>query len=350
MRVAIVNDLAVACEALRRALATDPSLSVAWIARDGAEAVACAARDRPDLVLMDLVMPRMDGVAATREIMRAAPCPILVVTATVSGNAALVYEALGAGALDAVNTPTLSGAGAVDGAAELVRRIHRVARAVAADSREESAASMPRTASPACASGTVGDMVNARPPILAIGASTGGPRAIAAVLATMPRPLPCAVVVVQHVASEFAGGFAEWLAAESRRAVRLARAGEAPRLDEVVIAGDDGHLVLCADGTLRASDEPRDLVHRPSVDELFASLARHAAPAVAVLLTGMGRDGAEGLARLRAAGWHTIAQDEATSVVWGMPGAAHRLGAAVETLPLGAIGAAAAAALARRRP
>jgi chemotaxis response regulator CheB len=135
MRVAIVNDLAVACEALRRALATDPSLTVAWVARDGAEAVECAKRDRPDLVLMDLVMPKLDGVAATREIMRAAPCPILVVTATVSGNAALVYEALGAGALDAVNTPTLGGAGGVAGAEELVRRIRRVARAVAGDSR-----------------------------------------------------------------------------------------------------------------------------------------------------------------------------------------------------------------------
>ncbi len=346
MRVAIVNDLAVACEALRRALATDPSLTVAWVARDGAEAVECAKRDRPDLVLMDLVMPRMDGVAATREIMRAAPCPILVVTATVSGNAALVYEALGVGALDAVNTPTLGGAGGVAGAEELVRRIHRVARAVEGDSRGAAAPS-PRSA--AWAPEAVRGPAVARAPILAIGASTGGPRAIAAVLAAMPRPLPCAVVLVQHVASEFAGGFAEWLAAESRRSVRLARAGEAPRIDEVVIAGDDSHLVLCADGTLRASDEPRELVHRPSVDELFASLAHHAPAGVAVLLTGMGRDGAQGLARLRAAGWHTIAQDEATSVVWGMPGAAHRLGAAVETLPLGAIGAAAAAALARRR-
>ena len=128
MRVAIVNDLAVACEALRRALASDPSLTVAWVARDGAEAVQCAKRDRPDLVLMDLVMPKLDGVAATREIMRVAPCPILVVTATVSGNAALVYEALGAGALDAVNTPTLGGAGGVAGAEELVRRLRRVAR------------------------------------------------------------------------------------------------------------------------------------------------------------------------------------------------------------------------------
>lgn len=340
MRVGVVNDLAVACEALRRSLSADPSISIAWVARDGAEAVACAKRDRPDVVLMDLVMPVMDGVAATREIMRVAPCPILVVTATVSGNAALVYEALGAGALDAVTTPTFGANGALDGSAELLRRVRLVVRAQSprqpAASAAVPAAPAPRRASPAC-------------PLVAIGASTGGPRAIADVLAALPRPLPFAVVIVQHVSSAFVAGLAEWLASESRRDVRLARSGGRPVAGDIVIAGEDRHLVVAADGALAYADEPRHSVHRPAVDELFASLARNAAPGVAVLLTGMGRDGAEGLARLRAAGWHTIAQDEATSVVWGMPGAAHRLGAAVETLPVGAIGAAIAAAMVRSR-
>jgi two-component system response regulator WspF len=264
-----------------------------------------------------------------------------------------VYEALGAGALDAVNTPTLGARGALDGAAELVRRIHLVARVQAA-------------AAPAAASAGSATLVHdagghaqksaktsvfplsptmparTTPRLVAIGASTGGPRAVASVLAAMPRPLPFAVVVVQHVSRDFVGGYAEWLAAETKRVVRLARAGERLVADDIVIAGEDRHLVAQPDGTLAYSDEPRELVHRPAVDELFASLARHAAPGVAILLTGMGRDGAEGLALLRAAGWHTIAQDEKTSVVWGMPGAAHRMGAAVETLPLDAIGAAAA--------
>jgi two-component system response regulator WspF len=358
MRVAIVNDLAVACEALRRAVATDPSLVVAWIARDGAEAVECARRDRPDLVLMDLIMPKMDGVAATREIMRVAPCPILVVTATVSGNAALVYEALGAGALDAVNTPTIGGKGALDGAAELVRRIRLVARAEGANAR--ASASAPALASASRSAPTGASAASAATPaalpvipgglpkIVAIGASTGGPRAIARVLAALPRPMPFAVVVVQHVSSEFVAGFAEWLGAESQRAVRLARAGDRLRADEIVVAGEDRHLVATPVGTLAYADEPRESVHRPAVDELFASLARHASPGVAVLLTGMGRDGADGLARLRAAGWHTVAQDAATSVVWGMPGVAHRMGAAVETLPLESIGAAVGAAAAIR--
>jgi two-component system, chemotaxis family, response regulator WspF len=339
MRVAIVNDLAVACEALRRAVLSDPGLSIAWIARDGVEAVASASRDRPDVVLMDLIMPRMDGVAATREIMRVAPCPILVVTATVSGNAALVYEALGAGALDAVNTPTISAAGGVDGAKDLLRRIHLVGRSQSGGALRAAGAAPARSPeSPTPVPTPVPRP--AHPAIVAIGASTGGPRAIARVLAAMPKPMPWTVLVVQHVSSEFVAGFAEWLAGESGRAVRLARAGVRPANDEVLVAGEDRHLVLAGDGTLAYSDEPRDLLHRPAVDELFLSLARNAAPGVAVLLTGMGRDGADGLARLRAAGWHTIAQDEATSVVWGMPGAAHRMGAAVETLPLESIGAA----------
>jgi two-component system response regulator WspF len=359
MRVAIVNDLAVACEALRRAVLSDPALSIAWIARDGIEAVACAARDRPDVVLMDLIMPRMDGVAATREIMRASPCPILVVTATVSGNAALVYEALGAGALDAVNTPTISSSGVVDGAKDLLRRIHLVGRAQSGAARSESRAApaasedpprladLPRSTDPPRSTYPPRSTPSPRPAqaaIVAIGASTGGPRAIARLLASMPKPMPWSVLVVQHVSREFVAGFAEWLAGESGRTVRLARAGERPRIDEILVAGEDRHLVLGSDGTLAYSDEPCDLVHRPAVDELFGSLARHAEPGVAVLLTGMGRDGADGLARLRAAGWHTIAQDESTSVVWGMPGAAHRMGAAVETLPLEEIGAAVGAA------
>jgi two-component system, chemotaxis family, response regulator WspF len=336
MRVAIVNDLAVACEALRRAVASDPALSLAWIARDGVEAVAHTRRDRPDVILMDLIMPNMDGVCATREIMRTSPCAILVVTATVSGNAGLVYEALGAGALDAVNTPTFGTKGEVEGAAELLRRVHRVARLQA---HQQSMLAAPASAVEAPV-GRALSRTSVAPPLVAIGASTGGPSAIARVLASLPRPLPFAIVIVQHVSSDFVAGFAEWLAAESRRAVRLARHGDRLSRDDIVIAGEDRHLVLETNGTLAYTDAPLELVHRPAVDELFSSLARNATPGVAVLLTGMGRDGAEGLARLRGAGWHTIAQDETSSVVWGMPGAAHRLGAAVETLPLDRIGAA----------
>ncbi|MFM7259774.1 MAG: chemotaxis-specific protein-glutamate methyltransferase CheB [bacterium] len=355
MRVAIVNDLAVACEALRRVVASDPALSVAWIARDGAEAMERAERDRPDVILMDLIMPRVDGVEATRGIMRTSPCPILVVTATVTGNAGLVYEALGAGALDAVNTPTIGASGSVAGGAELLRRIHLVARVSASRARAAAigtAATTDVAVSPTRVSSTTTSRQSAvfvptpsvtpsqaTPPlIVAIGASTGGPRAVADLLRSLPKDLRAAYLVVQHVSVEFVEGYAQWLAAETGRTVSLARAGMTPREGEVLVAGEDRHLAITRAGTVEYREEPKDHLHRPSVDELFASLAGYARPGVAVLLTGMGRDGADGMLALRRAGWHTIAQDEATSVVWGMPGAAHRAGASVETLPIGTMG------------
>jgi two-component system response regulator WspF len=339
LRVAIVNDLAVACEALRRALSAEQGIAIAWTARDGREAVELARRDRPDVVLMDLIMPLMDGVEATRRIMRESPCPILVVTATVSGNASLVYEALGAGALDAVDTPRFGAGGLLDGAAPLMQRLRRIARA---------GELRPAAAAPAAAS-TVVQRAAPMPAIVALGASTGGPAAVAEVLASLARPLRACVILVQHVSPHFVAGYCEWLQSKTGHRVRIARAGDAPVADEVLVAGEDRHLVLTSAGTLAYREEPADLVHRPSVDELFLSLARHARPGVAALLTGMGRDGAEGLLALRRAAWHTIAQDEATSVVWGMPGAAHRLGAACETLALPEIGRAVAARLAPHR-
>ncbi|MFM1823172.1 MAG: chemotaxis-specific protein-glutamate methyltransferase CheB [Planctomycetota bacterium] len=355
MKVAIVNDLAVACEALRRVVASDAALEVAWIARDGDEAVAKARAARPDLVLMDLIMPRVDGVAATREIMRVAPCPILVVTATVSGNAGLVYEALGAGALDAVNTPTLGRDGTVAGGAELLRRIHLVERAMASAPKPRvpdapragpepeglARAETPERATPAAPRPMRADS----PPLVAIGASTGGPRAVASVLRALPRPLRAAVLLVQHVSHDFVAGYADWLRDETGHRVAIATPGERPVPGTVLVADGRRHLVLRADGAIDCTDSPADLVHRPSVDVLFRSLVAAPRPGVAILLTGMGRDGAEGLAALRAAGWHTVAQDEATSVVWGMPGAAVRLGAAREVLALDAIGPATARAL-----
>lgn len=362
MKIAIVNDLAVACEALRRAVAEDPALEVIWIARDGLQALELAQRARPDLILMDLIMPRMNGAEATREIMRVAPCPILVVTATVTGNAGLVYEALGAGALDAVNTPSFTQGATLRGGEELLRRIHLVARtqhAAAAESVAIGRRTIPSPPSPpppiarpslvksaapqspsSRAAGSDGSLAPSDPSprtmcaIVAIGASTGGPRAVADVLRALPVDMTAATLIVQHVSTAFVRGFADWLGAETGRRVDLARAGQVVAAGDVLVAGEERHMVLGANGTIEYRDEPRALLHCPAIDELFASLAHYARPGVAVLLTGMGRDGAQGMMQLRSAGWHTIAQDEKSSVVWGMPGAAHKLGAAVETLAL----------------
>jgi chemotaxis response regulator CheB len=327
IRIGIVNDLRLAVEALRRAVALIPEASIAWVAEDGAQAVDACARDLPDVVLMDMLMPVMDGVEATRVIMQRTPCPILVVTATVEGNAGKVFEALGAGAMDAVATPTLTPDGRPANAEPLIRKIRAISL-LTGGTRSPSPA--PAPASP--------DATAVIPPLLAVGASTGGPLALVRILQSIPHPAPWPIVIVQHVDLGFAEGLASWLGAESGHAVRPVRQGETPVAGQVFIAATDDHLVLDAHGAFRYSPDPVDEVFRPSVDVFFGSLLRRQSrPGVAVVLTGMGRDGAAGMLKLKNAGWHTIAQSKESSVVWGMPGACVELGAASQVLPLSQI-------------
>ncbi len=327
MKIAIVNDLALAVEALRRVVLSVPGHEVAWVARDGAEAVAQCARNLPDLVLMDLIMPVMDGVEATRRIMKATPCAILVVTATVAGHAAKVFEAMGFGALDAVCTPVLGRDGRIDGGNELLKKVSAIGRLIGKD------APVIDIAAPAG-----GGRLAAPGPLVAIGASTGGPKALASVLSALPARLAAPVVVIQHVDVQFAQGLAEWLAAQTPLAVSLAGEGAVIKPGRVYVAGTNDHLVVGPDLALHYTPDPREYPYRPSADAFFLSLLRHwPRPGVAVLLTGMGRDGARGLLTLRQAGWHTIAQDRASSVIYGMPRAAAELNAAVEILPVHAI-------------
>lgn len=325
IRAAIVNDLPLAVAALRRVLDAAPGVEVAWTAGDGAEAVDMCARDVPDVILMDLIMPVMDGVEATRRIMRESPCAIVVVTATVSGNAGKVFEAMGHGALDAVATPVFGLDGAIVGGEELLKKIFTIAKLISKPG------GVPGPASPVQAISPSGR----HPALAVIGASTGGPKAVAAILAGLPRDLDAALVVVQHVDMRFAGGLAEWLRSQCSLHVQVAVQGQGLSPGVVHVAGTNDHLVLRPDLTLGYQAEPADYPYRPSVDAFFGSVARYwPKPGVAALLTGMGRDGAKGLLALRQAGWPTIAQDEATSVVYGMPKAAAELGAATRILPL----------------
>ena len=324
MRIAVVNDLPMAVEALRRVLAAAPQHSLAWVARDGAEAVRLCRHDRPDLILMDLIMPVLDGVEATRQIMKHSPCAILVVTATVRGHAPKVFEAMGAGALDAVDTPVLGPSGSAEGGHKLLERVAVIERLLGAGRRAEREQQR---------------LQAGLPPLLLLGASTGGPKALAAALSALPTPFPAAAIVVQHVSAQFAPGLADWLDQLTPLKVRVAEEGAALEPGTLLVAASDDHLAMTADGTLTYTPEPRDCPYRPSVDVLFESAARHyRTPSIAVLFTGMGSDGARGLLALRQAGWHTVAQDAATSVVYGMPKAAAELNAAVEILPLEKIG------------
>ena len=332
MRVAIVNDVSLAREVLKRVVLSTPLHSVAWIAEDGAEAVRKASQDPPDIILMDLVMPVMDGVEATRRIMAEKPCPILLVTSSVTGNFNMVYRAMGNGGLDAVNTPTLGTGGTIEGGESILARLAKLSRT--------------KNTSPVTIDQPNGAPPTAVPsakltPIIAIGASTGGPAAIAKVLEKMPKGFSASVIIVQHIAEDFAPSLAKWLTDSSGVTVRVAKSGDMPTPGEVLLAGTNDHLILRADQRVSYVSEPVNYPYRPSVDLLFRSLAKnYPKQGVAVLLTGMGNDGAAGLLELKQRGWHTIAQDQATSVVYGMPKAAVDLRAAKEVLPIDQIAAA----------
>ncbi|MEI9405737.1 chemotaxis response regulator protein-glutamate methylesterase [Mesorhizobium argentiipisi] len=328
MRIGIVNDMPMAVELLRRLVVSTREHQVAWIATNGSEAVEACRRDLPDLILMDLAMPEMDGVEATRRIMAETPCSILLVTASIEANIAGVYEAMGHGALDAVDIPSvgMEGNASSQSARLLTNKIATIGKLV-------------RDA-PSKANGrlSAGDEKSPRR-LVAIGASAGGPAAVAAVLSAFPVDFAGAIVLVQHLDAQFIPGLADWLGQHTPLPIRAAREKDKPQVGTVLIATSEDHLVFKSAQQLGYTPSPRDNVYRPSVDVFFESAAQWwPGPVIGVLLTGMGRDGARGLRQLRDKGHLTIAQDEATSAVYGMPKAAAAIGAAVDILPLSAIG------------
>jgi two-component system, chemotaxis family, response regulator WspF len=334
MRIGIVNDTLMSVEALRRVVTSVPEHEVSWIARDGVQAVALCAADTPDLILMDLIMPKMDGAEATRQIMKNSPCAILVVTASIKGNSSKVFEAMGYGALDVVSTPSLGAQGKPGAAQVLLSKIARIGAKIKNPSASARRSTPAPQASPAQTT-TAKPMV---PPLVVIGASTGGPHALTTVLTNLPKNFRSAIAIVQHVDLQFAQGLADWLNCQTPLSVQLASPGSRLEPGKVLIAASNDHLIIDSSLTLRYTSEPQDNPYRPSVDVFFESIAQHwPARGKAVLLTGMGRDGAKGMSLLKAKGWHTIAQDESTCVVYGMPKAAVDLGAVVEVLPLNKI-------------
>jgi two-component system response regulator WspF len=261
--------------------------------------------------------------------MQATPCVILVVTATTVGNRDIVFEAMGFGALDAVNTPVLGPGQDMQGAQALVQKLRTVSRLVDAHRGAGTKAGSTRAKEPARDTSSF--------PVVAIGASTGGPQALAVILAGLPARFPAVVLVVQHVDEQFTLGLAAWLRHSCALPVAIAQDGEQLSPGGVWIAGRSENLTY-DNGRVHYSRAPEDAIHSPSIDALFFSLAHpHRTPRIGVLLTGMGRDGAAGLMALRNAGALTIAQDEASSVVYGMPKAAADIDAAAEILPLPAI-------------
>jgi chemotaxis response regulator CheB len=269
-------------------------------------------------------MPAMDGVETTRRIMASTPCAILIVSGSVRVNAGQVFEAMGHGALDAVDTPLL-GSGTVDEVSgPLMAKIAKISRLIG-DKRGRRRAPEPDDRV---------SRVRRHDALIAIGASAGGPAALATLLRDLPKEFPAAIVIVQHVDEQFATGMATWLDQGTALPVRIAKEGDRPMVGQVLLAATGDHLTLKTSDRVGYTADPIDYVYRPSVDVFFQSACRLWRGAiVGVLLTGMGRDGALGLKALRDHGHHTIAQDQATSAVYGMPKAAAAINAAVDILP-----------------
>jgi two-component system response regulator WspF len=319
VKIGIANDMRMAQIVLKDLVETDNRHQVIWVAENGKTALESALKQKTDVILMDLLMPVMDGVQATKEIMKKAPCAILVVTSSVSGNMDKVFESMGHGALDVVKTPAVH----LDSSVEtqlLLSKLEIVSHLVGEQQaqyvrkkelkfgflREEEAVDL-----------------------AVLGSSTGGPMVLAEILETFPRPLPFSVVIIQHVDQEFSSAFASWLEEQVQLPICLIEEGDQPVNGKIYIAKKNAQLVIDRRGCFSYSLKPLDPFYKPSINAFFESLAeRWPKKAVAALLTGMGNDGAFGLKQLQEKGWLTIAQEKESCVVFGMSKAAIELNAA----------------------
>lgn len=328
LRLVIVNDSATIRAALRRAFAGIPDVEVVGEAKDGAEAVTVVAAHRPSVVVMDIVMPVMDGYAATRQIMATCPTPIVLVSSVVNPrDARVAMEALRSGALAIVEAlPAIT-----DPGYELRRDalLHTL--------RSMSLVRLDRFRLDPGAARAAPPLLGADRGVAAIGiaASTGGPNAVVELLRLLPPGVMPPLLIVQHIARGFADGFARWITEASGHPAAVAVDRNPAARGEVYIAADDRYLGLDASLRLVVSDAPQVGLFRPSGNYLFESLARALGHrARGVVLTGMGDDGADGAVALRRSGGRVAVQDEATSVVYGMPRAALERGGADVVLPL----------------
>jgi two-component system chemotaxis response regulator CheB len=329
LKVLIVDDSALIRRLLTEILSADPQLEVVGSAPDPLVARDQIKQLKPDVLTLDVEMPRMDGLSFLENLMRLHPLPVLMVSSLTEAGAEVTLQALELGAIDFVTKPKIDVSAGLQEYAETLREKVRALGRV-----------RPRGAPSATPRPPARKPFRTTERIIAIGASTGGTEAIREVLDRMPADAP-AVVITQHIPAAFSAPFAARLNRSSAMAVCEAGDGQQILPGHAYVAPGDRHLLIERSGAryiARLSDGPPQNRHRPSVCAMFDSLASHAgANVVATILTGMGEDGARGLLALREAGARTFAQDEASSVVWGMPGAAAKLGACERVVPLDAM-------------
>jgi len=321
VRVAVASARAGLTAALELLLNSSVKHQLVGLADDAASTLALCRSESPHVLLLDVGLAGA-GPELVRRIKSECGCAVLIMSQGERDRVSEVYAAMDAGALDVVPLPGDGPLSQVDSVMVLAK-LRTVSRLIGVDSKVAQDA-------PPCS-------------LVAIGASTGGPQAVANVIRHLPPDSRLCVVVVQHVDTEFADGLARWIQTQTPMSAELVTPASRPRAGHVLLAATNDHLVMTRARSFAYTREPSNLPYRPSVDVFFASLSKYwPPPATAILLTGMGRDGAQGLLKLRKAGWHTIAQDEKSSVVFGMPKAAIELGAASRVLPLDEIGKAVA--------
>jgi two-component system chemotaxis response regulator CheB len=338
VRVLVVEDSLTVRKRLCEVLSADDGIEVIGEAADGRQAVDMCMALRPDVVTMDMMLPVMNGLAATEHIMAHCPTPILVVSACQRNELFRTFDALAAGALEVLEKPSGDEddgdwARRLVSSVKLVSRVRVITHLKAKLSHKQLAAHIPQQAEP-CK-----PLQKTR--LIALGSSTGGPGALVKILKALPAPLKVPVLIVQHIGDDFGVAFADWLAGQSRHPVRYARDREALEgtVGTVILAPPGRHLLLNEDRLVWFDGPPLHSC-KPAIDHLFSAISRSslAACTTACLLTGMGRDGASGLLDIRRAGGHTVAQDEASSVIYGMPKEAVKIGAAQQVLCLDEIG------------
>jgi two-component system chemotaxis response regulator CheB len=347
IRVLIVDDSAFMCRVLHDIISADPQLEVAGQGRDGRDAVAMAESLKPDVITMDINMPHIDGLKATELIMSQHPRPIVIVSSESREGAASTLKALELGAIDFVPKPS----GGIDldmrsVGSDLTRKLKLAAKVRVVRTATRSTLAATPVGGGSGLAQTFGAQSNGvtgggKTPIVAIAASTGGPAAVSQLVARLPKDLPAAVILVLHMPAAFTSQFTAQLSEISPLPVKEAATGDTPQPGTIYVCPGSSHLRMSAAGKIQLEAGARIDGYRPCADVALDTIATYARGlAVGVVLTGMGADAAKGALAIKSKGGYVIAQDEATSMIFGMPAEAIKLGAVEEVLPLRNIAAA----------
>jgi len=334
-KILIADDSQVTRECIKDWLAPEKELKVVGEAKDGREAFEMTKSLSPNLVIMDVMMPNMNGLEATEQIMAYCPTPVLIFSSVANDREMnIVFEAISRGALDVLAKPDKSEDSVKQVRQELIKKVKFLSKVPVIHHPMARLRARKKVAAEASTEARTGVFPEGQFAILGIGASTGGPQALSLLLSVFPKDFPRPIVVVQHIADAFVEGLAKWLTGLTGLAVKVAAENEELKPGKVYIAPSDYHMLIKKNRVELSRSEPVNNC-RPAVDILFNSLAQNYGPgAYAVLLTGMGADGAKGMKAIREKGGRTVAQDQESSIIFGMPGSAIELGGVDEVAAL----------------